>query len=437
MNKLLLLPTISDVEKVNILLEKACKSESYPTLAKATLALITIFNRKRGGEVQRMKVEDFKLKPQMSRCDSEILNGLTETEKNLTGILQRVEIRGKFNRPVPILLTPVMVQSIQKLLQMHTSMMLDSPYLFITPSGSNPYRGSDTIRHYAEAAEICNDALFTATNLRKQLATLSQAMEVTKLGQDQLAQFLGHDIRVHRSVYRQPLEVIQKAKVASILFRINRGHALPDEITEDCIEKEEVIPDAEEVPGTELNAEKPSERQETGVASDKQKTGVDLDRETPDPPEISSSAQWNNTCVKQKRMHTHTVASAATGSGVESNGTSTQMAGKKRKNTSTSHFAGSSQTKKARGHAESGSDLSDSELLSQCHSTSGRKNSRRVLWTEEEKQAVKKQLQQCLVLNRVPQKHEAELALSNEPCLRRRSWKGIKYQVYNLLKKQL
>ncbi|KAL8600438.1 hypothetical protein ACOMHN_010143 [Nucella lapillus] len=83
MNKLLLLPTISDVEMVNRLLEKDCKSDSYPTLAKATLALITIFNRKRGGEVQRMKVNDFKLKPKMSRVDSEILQGLTETEKNL------------------------------------------------------------------------------------------------------------------------------------------------------------------------------------------------------------------------------------------------------------------------------------------------------------------------------------------------------------------
>ncbi|KAL8564513.1 hypothetical protein ACOMHN_003271 [Nucella lapillus] len=255
MNKLLLLPTISDVEMVNRLLEKDCKSDSYPTLAKATLALITIFNRKRGGEVQRMKVNDFKLKPKMSRVDSEILQGLTETEKKLAAILQRVEIRGKFNRPVPILLTPVMIESIQKLLQMRTSMKLDSPYLFITPNGSNPYRGSDTIRQYAEAAEIGDDALFTATNLRKQLATLSQAMEVTKLNQDQLAKFLGHDIRVHRSIYRQPLEVMQKAKVASVLFQINRGHDLPDEITDSSIQKEEIFPDADEVPVTELNAD--------------------------------------------------------------------------------------------------------------------------------------------------------------------------------------
>ncbi|KAL8583907.1 hypothetical protein ACOMHN_043947 [Nucella lapillus] len=428
MNKLLLLPTISDVEMVNRLLEKDCKSDSYPTLAKATLALITIFNRKRGGEVQRMKVNDFKLKPKMSRVDSEILQGLTETEKKLAAILQRVEIRGKFNRPVPILLTPVMIESIQKLLQMRTSMKLDSPYLFITPNGSNPYRGSDTIRQYAEAAEIGDDALFTATNLRKQLATLSQAMEVTKLNQDQLAKFLGHDIRVHRSIYRQPLEVMQKAKVASVLFQINRGHDLPDEITDSSIQKEEIFPDDDEVPVTELNAECPSENQEICVASNEQKN---LDRKNAEPPEISSPAQ-TSTLVQQKIMHKHICASAATGAVVERNGTSMQMAGKKRKKRSTD----SSQTKKPRGHAESGSDFSDSELF-QCHSASGRKRFRRVLWTEEEKEALKKQLQPCFVLNKVPQKHEAELAILNEPCLGRRSWKDIKYQVYNLLKKQV
>ncbi|KAL8582192.1 hypothetical protein ACOMHN_004111 [Nucella lapillus] len=65
---------------------------------------------------------------------------------------------------------------------MRTSMKLESPYLFITPNGSNPYRGSDTIRQYAEAAEIGDDALFTATNLRKQLAALSQAMMSIFLG---------------------------------------------------------------------------------------------------------------------------------------------------------------------------------------------------------------------------------------------------------------
>ncbi|KAK7483871.1 hypothetical protein BaRGS_00024888, partial [Batillaria attramentaria] len=255
MNKPLLLPSVADVEKVNLLLEADSQSESYATLAKATLCAITIFNRKRGGEVQRMKVEDFKVKPKMSHADSELLQGLTESEKRLTHVLQRVEIRGKFNRPVPILLTPGMTENIHRLIQMRSAQKIDSVYLFATPTGENPYRGSDVVRHYATAAGVSEGSLFTATNLRKQLATLSQALAVQKMDQDQLATFLGHDIRIHRNVYRQPLEVMQKTKVASILLKINRDVELPTEISDENItpivpedkekgpSEEEVIPD--------------------------------------------------------------------------------------------------------------------------------------------------------------------------------------------------
>ncbi|GFN91147.1 hypothetical protein PoB_001765300 [Plakobranchus ocellatus] len=59
--------------------------------------------------------------------------------------------------------------------------------------------------------------------LRRQLATLSQALEISKWELDQLATFLGYDIRVHRNVYWQPLEVLNKAKFAKILLAVNKS----------------------------------------------------------------------------------------------------------------------------------------------------------------------------------------------------------------------
>lgn len=41
-------------------------------------------------------------------------------------------------------------------------------------------------------------------------------------------------------------------------------------------------------------------------------------------------------------------------------------------------------------------------------------------WTEEEVAAVKRHLSACLTLNKVPQKHEAELCLAAEPLLRKK-----------------
>lgn len=41
-----LLPFCRDIEKINIKLEEGMKSHGYPTLAKATLCAISLFNRK-------------------------------------------------------------------------------------------------------------------------------------------------------------------------------------------------------------------------------------------------------------------------------------------------------------------------------------------------------------------------------------------------------
>ena len=59
----------------------------------------------------------------------------------------------------------------------------------------------------------------------------------------------------------------------------------------------------------------------------------------------------------------------------------------------------------------------------------------RRMWTAEKKDAIKRQLSHYLVFNKVPQKHEAEKARACEPELKNRSWRDIKYYVYNQLKK--
>jgi len=55
--------------------------------------------------------------------------------------------------------------------------------------------------------------------LRKHVITISQVLNLkeNELDIDLLAQFMGHDIRVHREFYRLPLDVLQTAEVAKIL----------------------------------------------------------------------------------------------------------------------------------------------------------------------------------------------------------------------------
>ena len=65
--------------------------------------------------------------------------------------------------------------------------------------------------------------LFTSTELRKQLATLAQILNLSETSQNILATFQCHDIRVHREFYRLPEDTLQLAKVSKILHSINNG----------------------------------------------------------------------------------------------------------------------------------------------------------------------------------------------------------------------
>lgn len=77
--------------------------------------------------------------------------------------------------------------------------MKDSPYLFATPYGERPYRGTDVMRSLSIEDKVRNLSVFTSTNLRKHVSTIAQTMEITENEQGQLAEFMGHDIQIHRS----------------------------------------------------------------------------------------------------------------------------------------------------------------------------------------------------------------------------------------------
>ncbi|XP_070178264.1 uncharacterized protein [Littorina saxatilis] len=373
MNKQLLLPSLKDVEKVNGVINEDMQSTEYSVLAKATLASLTIFNRKRGGELQRMKVQDFQVL-QSSSIEEEMLKTLTTTEQKLVKILQRVEIKGKFTRPVPILLTPSMVHAVERLLKMRAEKDITSPYLFAS-SGEKPFRDSDVLRTYAQKAQVDSESLFTATNLRKQLATLSQAMELSKLEEDQLAGFLGHDIRIHRGVYRKPIQIVQKAKVASVLFKLNRGVDIPEEIDEKSLE-EEILPADEE-----NEDEEPAATASAEVSKEER------------PPSCSLSNENTAGACASVGDVSLTIAPA----------------------TSTSAKGGKTLTQKRR--------------------PDGTKTQKKMPWKKEEIAAVEKHLAACFSMNKVPQKLEAERCKQAESSvLKHRSWKDIKYCVHNRLK---
>ncbi|XP_067312125.1 uncharacterized protein [Pseudorasbora parva] len=259
-----LLPFTEDVKLLHVYLDEQEKthrkllltqpsSQHWGKLAKITLTQVMLFNRRREGEVSQMPLSAYTSSKQ-SQAHPDISMALTDLENKLCQYFKRVEIRGKRGRKVPVLLTPSMQESISLLIENRSRCGIpnENPFLFARPSAMTFFRGSDCIREFAVACSAKNPQSLTSTKLRKQIGTLSEVLNLSNTELDQLADFLGHDIRVHRQFYRLPEGTLQLAKISKIFLALEKGRLTDfkglnlNEINIDPEEKVTVDSDLEE-----------------------------------------------------------------------------------------------------------------------------------------------------------------------------------------------
>lgn len=234
-NSPLLLPFTEDVKLLHSYLDEkeqdyrnALSNESsaqnWSKLAKVTLTQVILFNRRREGEVSKMSLSAFILR-EKSDPHEDINEALSELERKLCQYFQRIEIRGKRGRKVPVLLTPEMLKSLELLVKKREECRVqkENTFLFARPSAMSCYRGSDCIRYFANACGAKRPETLCSTKLRKQLGTLSKVLNLTNTELDLLADFLGHDMRVHREFYRLPEGTLQLAKISKVLLALEKG----------------------------------------------------------------------------------------------------------------------------------------------------------------------------------------------------------------------
>lgn len=188
------------------------------------MANVMLFNRRRGGEVWKMHMKGF-LERDTSALHKDVAVGLTKFELELCNHFSRVEIRGKRGRKVAVLLSPGMVDALTLLINKGRDggVPEDNLFLLARPHCLTPYRGQDCLRVYADQCGAQNPQLLRSTQLRKRVATLSQVLNLKNHELDPVADFLGHDIRVHREFYRLPDATTQLAKVSKLLLALEKG----------------------------------------------------------------------------------------------------------------------------------------------------------------------------------------------------------------------
>ncbi|CAI6375842.1 unnamed protein product [Macrosiphum euphorbiae] len=123
----------------------------YKLVCQTLLTQIIILNRRRSGEVERIKIENY-LNRDKNKIQEDIQKALSSVENQLSKNLVRFEIRGKRGRGVPVLLTPDMQKAVDILIKMRKSFNIleSNPYMFATPfTIEGSYRGTDCLRDAA------------------------------------------------------------------------------------------------------------------------------------------------------------------------------------------------------------------------------------------------------------------------------------------------
>nr|XP_055064530.1 uncharacterized protein LOC129447001 isoform X1 [Misgurnus anguillicaudatus] len=298
-----IIPFTQDVKVLHAHLEKKrdkflnklknCPSaDSYAALAKVTLSQVILFNRRREGEVSRMLLSAFQSRDS-SELHEDIAICLSEFERKLCKHFTRVEIRGKRGRKVPVLLKPSLVSAMKLLVETREACGVpnENPFMFARSGAMSAYRGGECISKAARECGIKNPEALSSTRLRKHIATMSKILNLDENEADQLADFLGHDIRIHRQYYRLPEGTLQLAKMSKVLMAMEKGTLSSF--------KGKRLDDIEIDPNEQLEAEGDSMSSDEEDCSDLPQTTSPVPAET-DQPSASQKDQGSSIPPKRK-----------------------------------------------------------------------------------------------------------------------------------------
>jgi len=174
--------------------------KTFKMLLEATYVKVILLNRRRPGELQRLELNAYQNAKSCS--DSECHLVLNDNEKALMNAMKRVTIRGKRNRPVPILFSPDLQQYINVILKLRASFINpDNIYLF-AHSNLQCINGVNVLQRFAKECGAAEPQTLTSTNLRKHAASVTQLVDLSTGDRRQFSDFMGHTEKTHNEYYR-------------------------------------------------------------------------------------------------------------------------------------------------------------------------------------------------------------------------------------------
>ena len=245
-------------------------AETGRKLSEALLAQVVLFNKRRGGEASRITVENYKdcvkLREETDN-NGEIFCSLDEVEKDLAKNHMHINVVGKCNKHVPVILTLRMKQKFDALLEYraHLGIPPDNKYFFGIPKRQTHIKAWDVMRNFNEQFGLPR---ITTTGLRKYLATTAQVMNLSDQEIGWLADHMGHTVAVHRKHYRKHSTAIELGKLTKLLHSCQSGtlHSQKgknfDTMNTEFSHSQQILPDEESIAKNDGSNESSSEEEE-------------------------------------------------------------------------------------------------------------------------------------------------------------------------------
>ncbi|XP_062575025.1 uncharacterized protein LOC134236887 [Saccostrea cucullata] len=234
-NKKVELPLPSDVKKLSDYLKTELESfdkgnltyENFKKGSTLTEAVLITYNRRRPGEIQAMRLVDYHnrktgIDPGVG---GEIVKSLSEFERKLVEEQDVIEIRGKCGKCVPVIIPKyvrgVLAHLCNQSVRAAAGIPSSSVYIFAT-NRAGVVRGYDSVQFVTQNADLQFPERIRGTNMRRLMATLCQALDVTPQQQKWIIDHMGHTLDVHNIHYRCTSDIIERSDIAKLLMLMDR-----------------------------------------------------------------------------------------------------------------------------------------------------------------------------------------------------------------------
>lgn len=198
--------------------------KTFEKLCKVVIADILVFCRRRPGEVCLSNLQQYSLRTNDDGQSStdEILN---MEEKKAGQNLLVFFVPGKNDKQVPILLTQHMEAGIQCLIHSRSALQVPSgekDLIFSKKTEGNDwvaFDGSNVLSEFVKKVPLKKPADMTCTGLRHHIATDTQLHHHDAAYTNNLADFMGHTLKVHLKNYKLPISVIFRSQIGARLMK--------------------------------------------------------------------------------------------------------------------------------------------------------------------------------------------------------------------------